>query len=236
MNQPVQIAKEDSWKLFDQIAGTYDLLNGLISLGVDRFWRKQMAQKVVKGSQMKALDLATGTADVALRLAELECIEQVQGVDLSQEMIALGNKKVEKHPLGAKVSLVIGDGVRLAYPDNTFDLVTLAFGIRNFSDPSLSLAHIHRVLRPQGQVLIMEFGLPKNSWIKRAYLFYFRKILPLVGRLISKHPFAYSYLNRTVESFPYGREFVQLLESVGFKDIVAYPLLGGISYIYSGRK
>lgn len=236
MNRSLQMAKKESWKLFDQIAGTYDLVNSLISLGADRFWRQQLVQKIIPKPQMQALDLATGTADTALLLAKQDYIKQVEGIDLSRKMIALGRKKVQCHGHGKKITLARGDAVALTRPDHSFDLVTLVFGVRNFSNASQSLSHIYRVLRPGGQVLIMEFGLPQNRLLKLVYLFYLRNVLPLVGSIISRHPFAYRYLNRTVESFPYGDRFVPLLESAGFKAICTYPLFFGVTYIYSGTK
>ena len=236
MDRPIQIAKKDSWKLFDQIAATYDLLNRLVSFGADGFWRKKMLDRVVSRPSMRALDLATGTADVALLLAGRDDIEQVQGVDLSQQMIALGRKKIQRRGLAKKVSLSLGDGTSLNYGDASFDLVTLAFGIRNFDDAQTALSGIHRVLSPGGQVVVMEFGLPRNPLIKAIYLFYIRIILPLVGKIISRHPFAYSYLNRTVESFPYADDFLHLLEGAGFKQPIAHSLCFGAVYIYSGKK
>ena len=236
MGQQRQIAKRDSWKLFDQIASTYDLLNRLISFGADGFWRAKMVGKIVSRPKIQALDLATGTADVALLLAQREDVQRVEGVDLSEQMLALGRKKVEQGGFTKKVSLTVGDGVSLDYSDGSFDLVTLAFGIRNFDNVTGALSSIHRVLAPGGQVVVMEFGLPRNSLIKFVYLFYFRRILPLVGRLVSRHPFAYSYLNRTVESFPYGENFLSLLKRAGFKELRAHPLCFGVAYIYTGSR
>ena len=236
VDRPVQIAKKDSWKLFDKIAGTYDLLNALVSLGTHSLWRRRMVGEVVGKRDLVALDLATGTADMALLLAREERVQRVVGLDLSREMIALGEQKVLRQGFGKKISLGLGDGTHLEEEDASFDLVTLAFGIRNFSDVPRALAHVHRVLRPGGQVLIMEFGLPRNFLLRLPYLFYLRNILPLVGRIVSGHPFAYSYLNRTVESFPYGTAFSQLLEEAGLTQLKAISLFGGVAYIYSGRK
>ena len=233
---PIQVAKKDSWKLFDQIAHTYDLTNRLISLGIDGLWRKKMLRQIISRPHMRVLDVATGTADLALGLAQLDFIAGVEGIDLSQQMIALGRKKIHRHRYQHKVSLAIGDGVCPDYPDHCFDLATIAFGIRNFSHPTASLRQLYRILKPGGQVLIMEFGLPQNPWIKSPYLFYLRQVLPRVGKTISQHPFAYSYLNRTVESFPYGENFLQMMRAVGFQEVCARPLSFGVAYIYSASK
>ena len=237
MGRPVQIEKKDSWRVFDQIAPTYDFLNRLVSLGVDGWWRKKMIRKVNPSPQkIKALDLATGTADVSLLLAHLDGVGHVHGIDLSREMILRGQKKVKRCGLDQKISLSLGDGVSPPFSDSIFDLVTVAFGVRNFGDVSTSLEGVRRVLRPGGQILVMEFGLPKNVVFKKIYLFYFRRILPWVGKIVSRHPFAYSYLNRTVESFPYGDQFTALLKQAKFREIRSYPLFFGVAYIYSGIK
>ncbi len=241
MNRPVQIDKKNSWKLFDEIAGTYDLANHFLSFGIDILWRKKLMKLIPKRiykeeTPYKVLDIATGTGDVALTLSTREDIGQIRGIDLSQEMIDIGNKKAKEKGKDHKVVLEIGDGVTIPKPDNSIDVITLSFGIRNFPDVEESIRNMNRVLTPGGKVLIMEFGLPKNFFIRKFYLFYFRVVLPLIGKIISKHPFAYSYLNRTVEQFPYGDDFVALMEKNGLKNCKAHSLSFGIAFIYEGYK
>ncbi|MCY4644675.1 MAG: bifunctional demethylmenaquinone methyltransferase/2-methoxy-6-polyprenyl-1,4-benzoquinol methylase UbiE [Bacteriovoracales bacterium] len=240
MDRPIQIEKKDSWKLFDQIAGTYDRLNTLISFGIDRLWRQKMMQAIKveggRGTGLKALDLASGTGEVALLLAAREDVAHVYGIDLSQKMMDLAGLKASRLGLGKKLSFSLEDAGSPPYPDGHFDLITLAFGIRNVQNVSHCLSHAHRLLKPKGQILILEFGLPRTLFLQKLYLFYLRTILPAVGKALSKHPFAYSYLNRTVESFPYGNEFEKLLISHGFKSTYAKPFSFGVAYLYSGRK
>lgn len=240
MTKPVQIDKKNSWKLFDEIAGTYDLANHFLSFGIDILWRKKLMSLIPKrmkdDESYKILDIATGTGDVALTLAPREDIGDIRGIDLSQEMIDIGNQKAKDQGKDHKVRLEIGDGVTIPKPDNSIDVITLSFGVRNFPDIEESMRNMNRVLKKGGKVLIMEFGLPKNFFVRNFYLFYFRVVLPFLGKLISRHPFAYSYLNRTVEQFPYGQEFVELMEKNGLQNCKAHSLTFGIAYIYEGYK
>lgn len=229
--------KKESYKIFNEISGTYDFLNHFLSAGIDIYWRKQLMRQIPKGrTNLQALDLATGTGDVALGLAASPSIAKITGIDMSQGMIEQGKIKVKKRGLESKINLDIGDGVEVPYPDNSFDLVTLSFGIRNFSDPLKSLKNIYRVLRPNGKVVIIEFSLPKSALIRKPYLFYFRKVLPKVGNLLSGHADAYSYLNKTVEDFPYGESFLQLAKQAGFSSLKQIPLSFGIAALYVGEK
>jgi demethylmenaquinone methyltransferase / 2-methoxy-6-polyprenyl-1,4-benzoquinol methylase len=228
--------KLDSYKIFDQIAGTYDFLNHFLSLGIDVLWRKNLRRHMPKSNYLRALDLATGTGDVALELAKDERVLKVTGMDLSRGMVELGKKKVRRRSLEGKVDLQIGDGVKIPADDQSFDLVTLSFGIRNFSDPDLSLQNIFRVLSPGGRVLIMEFSLPKFKPLRSLYLFYFRNVLPKIGNLLSNHGDAYSYLNKTVENFPYGDEFAEKLKRAGFTNVSYFPQTFGIATIYRGDR
>ena len=236
MKSDLQIEKKDSWRLFDQIAGTYDFANHLLSFGIDILWRKKLRSMIRRRPSMQAVDLATGTGDVAITIGEVKEIDFVRGLDLSKEMIAVGNDKIKNLGLEKRMHLEIGDGVEIPVEDESIDLITLSFGVRNFSDVEKSLRNMHRVLKPGGQVLIMEFGLPKNWLVRTGYLFYFRTILPLIGKLVSKHPFAYSYLNKSVETFPYGKDFTDLMEKAGLSDVRAVPLSFGIAYIYCAFK
>lgn len=236
INKVLSDRKKESYKIFDQIAPTYDLLNHLLSFGIDIYWRRLFLRQLPKGVHLKVLDLATGTGDVPLLLAKQKNIQHITGIDLSEKMIEFGNKKVKKSTLGKKINLHKGDAVHIPYEKNEFDLVTISFGIRNFSSCIDSLKDIHRVLKPHGRVLIMEFSIPQNKFIKSLYFFYFRHILPFIGNLISKHGDAYTYLNQTVEDFPYGANFLFLLEQAGFKRARLKKITFGVATLYIGDK
>lgn len=238
MSSKTEARKKESFKIFDQIAQTYDPLNRLLSLGIDVYWRNKLKNLLpsFKNRKLDILDLATGTGDVALVLGKLKNVRKVRGIDLSNGMITIGKKKVVQKRLSEKVTLELGDGVNIPAEDQSYDAVTVSFGIRNFGDHITSLKNMHRVLRPGGRALIMEFSLPTNPIIRSFYLFYFRNILPLIGNILSKHGDAYSYLNKTVEEFPYGEEMKQLIYNAGFKKVTYYPLTFGIATIYCGEK
>lgn len=233
------ITKTTSFKIFDQIAPTYDLLNRLLSFGIDVWWRKMMMKHLPKAPldrKLFALDLACGTADLSIELSKQKQVGKVIGMDLSQKMIDVGNKKIISKNLTAKLELHIGDACQIPSGDQNFDLVTISFGIRNFSDPLKSLKEIYRVLRPGGKLVIMEFSLPSNKFVKFVYLAYFRNILPFFGKIISKNQDAYKYLNKTVEEFPYGEDFLELINSSGFKESNQQTLTYGIASIYYATK
>lgn len=228
--------KKESYKIFNEIASTYDLLNHLLSLGIDIYWRKKFLNFLPSKNSINALDLATGTGDVAITLIKDNRVKKITGLDLSEGMINIGIEKVKKKKLDDKIFLMIGDGVSIPAADNTFDLTTISFGIRNFSDPQKSLNDIHRVLKKSGRLMIMEFSIPRNPLVKNIYFFYFRYLLPKVGNLISKHKDAYTYLNKTVETFPYGDDFLELMKNAGFKNLSKTPLTFGIAMLYIGDK
>ncbi len=231
--------KELSFKIFNQIAPTYDLLNRILSFGIDVSWRKKMAMNLPaspKDRKLFVLDLACGTADLSLQLAKNDNVGKIIGMDLSEKMIEVGNKKIKSKKMEKKVKLHIGDACNIPSGDQTFDLVTISFGIRNFPDPLKSLKEINRVLRPEGKVIIMEFSLPKNKLIKLIYLNYFRYVLPFLGKIISKNKDAYKYLNNTVEDFPYGPDFLELMKQAGLKDTQQQSLTFGIASIYYATK
>jgi demethylmenaquinone methyltransferase/2-methoxy-6-polyprenyl-1,4-benzoquinol methylase len=232
----VEERKKESYKIFDEIAGTYDSLNHILSFGIDIYWRNQLIKYLPIKESINALDLATGTGDVAITLSKVKYIKKITGLDLSKGMIEIGLKKVKAKKLDGKINLMIGDGTAIEASDQCFDLTTISFGIRNFKDPQKSLHEIYRVLKPNGKVLIMEFSIPKNFFIRHFYFFYFRHLLPFVGNLISNHKDAYTYLNKSVEDFPYGDAFVQLLKNAGFKNTKQIPLTFGIATLYVGEK
>jgi demethylmenaquinone methyltransferase / 2-methoxy-6-polyprenyl-1,4-benzoquinol methylase len=228
--------KKESYKIFDQIAPTYDLLNHLLSFGIDVYWRKQMLKELPLRDKMHCLDLACGTGDVSLTLAGSPKIQSIEGLDMSEGMVEFGRKKVQKKNLEDKVQLNIGDGVTIPRPDQTADVVTLTFGIRNFSDPQESIRNIYRVLKPGGRALILEFGMPRFFLVRWVYTFYFRYLLPFIGNLISGHSDAYTYLNKTVEDFPFGEDFAKWMREAGLENVRYRSLSFGIAYLYVGEK
>jgi len=236
MGQTLQERKKESYKIFDEIAGTYDFLNHFLSFGIDIYWRQKFLKQLPKREEITALDLATGTGDVPLVLVKDKRVKKVTGLDLSKGMIAVGKKKIEKKGLSDQISFHLGDGVKIPSADNSFDLVTISFGIRNFEDPQKSIHDIYRVLKPGGRLLIMELSVPSNKFMKMLYLFFFRKILPFVGNIVSKHKDAYSYLNQSVEDFPCGDDFKQLIDNAGFKNTGYKELTFGIATLYCGDK
>jgi demethylmenaquinone methyltransferase/2-methoxy-6-polyprenyl-1,4-benzoquinol methylase len=236
MHNTLTDRKKESYKIFDEIAGTYDFLNHFLSLGIDIYWRNKFLKNLPEISSINALDLATGTGDVALTLVKDERVKKVTGIDLSEGMINIGLKKVLAKKLEKKIILLKGDGVTIPCADNIFDLTTISFGIRNFKDPATSLMNIHRVLKADGRLMIMEFSIPTNFIIRKLYFFYFRNILPFIGNLFSKHKDAYTYLNQTVEDFPYGNDFLILMKNAGFTNLKFTPLTFGIATLYIGDK
>lgn len=236
MTSALQGRKKESWKLFDEIAGTYDLLNKLLSCGIDIYWRTKFVKNLPNRNEIQALDLATGTGDVPLVLVKSKKVKTVTGIDLSRGMVELGKKKVTKANKDNQITLKIGDGCNIPADDSSVDIVTISFGIRNFPDPKKSLREIFRVLKPGGRVMIMEFGVPKSKIVNTVYMFYFRHLLPFVGNLLSKHGDAYTYLNETVEDFAYGQEFTDWMIEAGFKNATFQELTFGISNLYIGDK
>ncbi len=224
------------WAMFDRIAHRYDLLNRSLSFGQDQRWRCRLARYLPDRPDLRLVDLATGTADQLLRLAKDPRIINGLGLDLAEKMLAIGREKIERAGLSDKLKLDIGDATALPLPDACADVVTVAFGIRNVESVPKGLAEIRRILKPAGRVLILEFGLPRCALIRCSYLWYFRHILPRIGGWISGDAHAYRYLNRTVESFPYGADFCALLEQAGFRAVRAHPLTFGVAFIYQGDR
>jgi len=225
------------WQMFNRIAGRYDLLNHLLSFGRDIHWRKKVADILMDGDNLSVLDLATGTGDQLIYLLQnTNKIKQAIGTDLALEMLDIGRKKIRKSGLETIIKLEEGDAENIVYNDETFDLTTIAFGIRNVTNVSRTLSEMYRVLKIGGRSIILEFSLPENSLMRRFYLFYFRYILPLAGRLISGDSYAYRYLNQTVETFPYGQDFCELIGAAGFKNVGSVSLTFGIATMYYGDK
>ena len=227
--------KKTSWQMFNRIARRYDLLNRLLSARRDVVWRKKCARMLPKRSGLRVLDLATGTADLLLALLqERPDIVLAAGLDPAMNMLNIGKTKCGTK--NAAVSFVNGDAQQLSLKSASIDVISMAFGIRNVADIEAAFAEMYRVLADQGRLLILEFSLPTSRLIRRLYLLYFRKILPFIGGLISGDRRAYTYLNRTVEDFPYGEAFKEKLVAAGFTNSEALPLTFGIASIYSAEK
>ena len=221
--------------MFDAIAPRYDLLNHLLSAGIDGRWRAAAIRSLQLTGKETLLDVCTGTADVALQAFHDRGAARVVGVDFSAAMLALGLRKVRAAGEARRVSLVRGDAMRLPVADRSVDRVTIAFGIRNVQRTNVACAEMARVLRPGGRLAILEFGVPLIPGIRPLYLWYFSHVLPLVGRAISGHNAAYSYLPASVGTFAPPAEFVETLRHAGFTDIRADPLTFGIVYLYTAR-
>ena len=223
-------------QMFDNIAHRYDFLNRFLSLGIDVYWRRKALQKIGQRPVSHLLDVATGTADVAIAAARSIRPEKITGIDISREMLAHGQKKIDKLELRNVVTLEMGDAENLPYPDNTFDAITVAFGVRNFEDLEKGLAEMLRVLKSDGTVVILEFSRPAIFPFKQLFNFYFKNILPLIGKFTSRDPKAYKYLYESVQSFPEGSEFIKILSNTGYKSSECTSLTLGICSIYTGRK
>ena len=222
--------------MFDAIAPRYDLLNRVLSAGLDQRWRRRAVESLAVGNDATILDLCTGTADLAIAIAERHPRACVAGVDFSSEMLARGLAKVRASAATSRIRLVRGDAAAIPIADATCDGATIAFGIRNVADPERALAELHRVLRPGARLVILEFGEPRIPGIRTLYAWYFRYLLPLVGRLVSHHQSAYSYLPASVGTFPPAAEFVRTIERHGFVSVSAVPLTMGIVYMYAATR
>ena len=218
--------------MFDAIAPRYDLLNHLLSAGIDRRWRATAIASLELTGREMVLDVCTGTADVALEASARA--GGVLGVDFSPAMLALGRRKVAAAQVSDRVRLLRGDATRLPVRSASVDAATVAFGVRNVQGPEAACAELARVLRPGGRVAILEFGVPRMAGLRTLYLWYFRRVLPRIGRMISGHSGAYSYLPASVGTFPSPEAFVAMLELVGFERVRARRLTGGIVVLYTG--
>ena len=225
------------WRMFDRIAPRYDLLNRLLSFRQDVRWRKKLADFLPEGRQVHLVDLATGTGDVVITLCRrCPAVIRATGFDLAVEMLAIGREKIKRAGLQDRARLLEGDALKVPLPDESADVVTIAFGIRNVEEPLKGLQEMYRLLRPGGIALVLEFSLPANRLLKTLYLFYFRHMLPWIGGLLSGDGYAYRYLNQTVETFPYGEAFACLMEAAGFQNVRWKPLTLGVATIYRGTK
>ncbi|MEE9170362.1 MAG: bifunctional demethylmenaquinone methyltransferase/2-methoxy-6-polyprenyl-1,4-benzoquinol methylase UbiE [bacterium] len=227
----------ESYKIFNRISARYDLLNHLLSAGQDIRWRKKAVLKLKEYPNQIVLDLACGTADLAI--ASLKYNRNVSialGIDPAEKMLEIGQEKVQARGLESKLKLIGGDGMDLPLASNSLDAAMLAFGIRNVEDCDGCLSELHRVLKFGGRLVILEFSLPENRAFRTIYLLYFRYVLPRIGGLISGDRYAYRYLNRTVETFEYGEAFCEKMRQAGFEEVSMTPLQFGIATIYVGDK
>ncbi len=224
--------KEQVRTMFDRIAGRYDLLNHVLSMSIDRLWRRRTVRLVAARAPRRVLDVATGTGDLAIKLArELDPIA-VTGVDLSEGMIEIGRAKVAKEGLQEVVTLGIGDCLLLPFTDASFDAVTCAYGVRNFADLLAGYREMHRVLRPGGRAVILELSTPTSPMVRPLYNFYTRHVIPTVGRLVSKDVRAYSYLPESIAAVPQGDAMTAIMLEAGFSQARAIPLTMGVCTIY----
>jgi demethylmenaquinone methyltransferase / 2-methoxy-6-polyprenyl-1,4-benzoquinol methylase len=230
-------SRQHVWQMFDRIAHRYDFLNHTLSMGIDYDWRRQLADRLPPQAELKLLDLATGTADVLIALCQQnQGIQLALGLDLSEQMLVRGRQKLSNLALTAQTELLQGDACKIPVESSSYDVVTMAFGIRNVVDVDLCLREILRSLTPGGRALILEFSLPSNNLVRSGYLFYLRHLLPEIGGLISGDASAYRYLNQTIESFPCGQDFSNRMIDAGFTQVSHTPLTLGIVSIYQGDK
>lgn len=222
--------------MFDRIAPHYDLLNHLLSLNVDRVWRRHVVQIVRRKSPQTVLDVATGTGDLAIDLARGIPQARIRAVDLSEGMLDVAHRKIAARELDSRIALSVEDAERLTLADASVDAVTAAFGVRNFGDIDAGLREFHRVLKPQGQVVILELSRPRNRLFRWLFEHYFHKLLPRIGGLVSHDRHAYEYLPASVSAFPAPERFVEMLERAGFHDCRARSQTFGIAQIYTGEK
>lgn len=223
-------------QMFGAIAPRYDFLNRLLSLGIDRRWRKKAVRLLKYQEGSRILDVATGTGDVALEIARTTPSSvKITGADFCQEMIELGEAKVAASPYAGRIDFRVAPCEDLPFPNNTFDSITIAFGIRNVVDRKLGLAEMWRVLQPGGRMIILEFSTPRSQLFRQIYYFYFRRLLPMIGGFFSRYN-AYKYLPDSVLEFPSHEEFSRMISEAGFKNIHIHELTFGIATIYAGEK
>ncbi|AWL09872.1 bifunctional demethylmenaquinone methyltransferase/2-methoxy-6-polyprenyl-1,4-benzoquinol methylase UbiE [Aquirufa nivalisilvae] len=227
--------KEQVAEMFNSISPKYDFLNHLLSGGIDIIWRKK-AINLLKNKGIKSLlDIATGTGDFAIEALRIQP-EKITGVDISQGMLDVGIEKIKRLGLQDKIQLQLGDSEKLPFSDQSFDAITVSFGVRNYENLEKGLSDMLRVLKPGGYCLILEFSNPRKFPMKQLYAIYSKFILPILGRLISKDPAAYTYLPESVQAFPDGQNFLDIYQRVGYVDTQWIPMTGGICSIYLGQK
>jgi demethylmenaquinone methyltransferase/2-methoxy-6-polyprenyl-1,4-benzoquinol methylase len=234
---PKSVNTNSIGQMFDRIAPAYDILNHLLSFGQDFSWRRRLAETVVKDRKLRVLDLATGTGDVMISLLDRNPnITEAVGLDISEKMLALCLQKIIRRKLSDRIKLIHANMAGNGLNDESFDVVTMGFGIRNTPDAFKTLTEIHRLLKEGGTALILEFSMPANRILKGFYLFYLRFFVPLLGRLLSGDNHAYRYLDTSIENFHRPDDFRRLMQKAGFSDISAKPLTFGVACLYQGTK
>ena len=228
--------KEQVADMFDNIAYRYDFLNRFLSIGIDMHWRKKAIKQLKDIDPKKILDVATGTADVAIMAAGILQPDKIIGMDISDGMLNFGRKKIKKLGLENLIELLNGDSETIKFDDNSFDAVTVAFGVRNFQHLEKGLSEIKRVLRPGGKLVVLEFSKPKTAVVKQLYNVYMNVVAPNVGKLFSKNRNAYKYLDESIKNFPDGQNFTSILDNLGYTNTYCKPLSFGICSIYCGVK
>lgn len=229
-SKKVQVAQ-----MFDNISHRYDFLNHFFSLGIDTLWRKRAVRMLKPAAPRHILDVATGTGDFAFEALRLNP-EKITGIDISEGMLAVGRKKINARGKGSVMEFLHGDSEALPFAEGSFDAVTVGFGVRNFQNLEAGLREIHRVMRPGATLAILEFSKPRSFPMKQLYFLYFKYIMPMLGRIISRDKAAYTYLPESVMAFPEGQDFEDILEDTGFTHTARRPVTGGIATIYTARK
>lgn len=222
--------------MFDGIAPKYDFLNHFLTLNIDSCWRKAAVKMLTVAPHSKFLDVASGTGDLALAIYKKKNPDQIVGIDISDGMLEFGRRKIKKKGLENIITFKQENCENLSFKDQEFEAATIGFGIRNFQHPDKGLDEIFRVLKPQGELVVLEFSRPSNKLFRVIYDLYFKSVLPLIGKLFSKHNFAYNYLPQSVLDFPYGENFANMMRTAGFEDIQYKPLTFGIAMVYKGVK
>jgi demethylmenaquinone methyltransferase/2-methoxy-6-polyprenyl-1,4-benzoquinol methylase len=227
--------KEQVTKMFDTISNEYDGLNRVISFGIDVKWRNKVVTLVGETQPKSILDIATGTGDLAINLVKTNA-EKIVGLDISEGMLNVGRKKITKKNLDQTITMMVGDSENLPFEDDTFDAITVAFGIRNFENLEKGLSEILRVLKPNGIFVILETSVPVKTPFKQGYKFYTKYVLPKIGKLFSKDQMAYSYLSESASVFPHGEVLNNILRKIGFINVNNKPQTFGVASIYSASK
>jgi demethylmenaquinone methyltransferase/2-methoxy-6-polyprenyl-1,4-benzoquinol methylase len=227
--------KDQVQQMFNQISGKYDFLNHFLSLGVDFSWRRKFVSQLSRYKPQTVLDVATGTGDLAL-LITTTGTDQVTGIDIAGEMLAIARQKATQKHLQYKLTFLEGDAEDLAFPEESFDAVTVAFGVRNFEDLEKGLSEMKRVLKTGGVMMILEFSHPGSFPWKQMYGFYSKQVIPFIGKMVSGNKQAYTYLPESVAAFPSGKAFTDILEKVGMKNVSKRSLTFGVAAIYAGEK
>lgn len=222
--------------MFDRISPKYDVLNHLFSLNIDKVWRRKTAKAVAKSHPETILDLATGTADLAIALAKYNPQAHIIGMDISEKMLGIGKEKVKRQDLESQIEMHLGDAAVLPFENRSIDAITVAFGVRNFEALEQGISEIQRVLKPQGHVFILEFSMPDKFPVRQLYRLYFKHILPKIGKMVSHDHNAYSYLPESVEHFPKPIAFLEMLKQHGLANGQAKPLTFGIATLYTASK